>query len=189
MADSVVAIANRALQKLGASRISAMDQNHPNARSMNACYDSLRKLLIRKYKWGFAITRVEIAADVDVTAYDEHNLYRIPAECLRILRDNDTRHRQDWKREGEYIVSDDESPLQLRYLSDITDPTKFDASFDELLSTLMALECCEEITGSTAKKQTLMAEWKDAFADAKQNNAFEEDPVEPLVDDLVLAML
>lgn len=189
MAESVVAIANRALQKLGAQRISAMDQNHPNARSMAACYGALRKRLIRRYKWGFAITRVEIAADADQTTYGDHNQYRIPAECLRILRDNDTRMRLDWKREGQYIVSDDESPIQFRYLSDITDPTQFDASFDELLATLMALECCEEITGSTAKKSTLMQEWKEALADAKQDNSFEEDPVEPLEDDLVMAML
>jgi hypothetical protein len=189
MADSVVAVANRALQKLGASRISAMDQDHPNARTMSACYGPLRRRLIRRYKWGFAIARVEIAADEDETAYGELGRYRIPAECLRILRDNDTRVRRDWKREGEFIISADASPLQLRYLTDVTDPTKWDASFDECLASLMALEACEEITGSSAKKGNLMQEWKDALSDAKQDNAYEEEPVVPLEDDLVLAML
>lgn len=189
MAESVVALYNRALQKLGADRVSAADQDHPNARSMTACYGPLRKRLIRRYKWGFAITRVEIAADSDATAYGDHNRYRIPGECLRILRDNDEGARLDWKREGGYIVTDDASPIPLRYLADITDPTEWDASFDECLAVLMALETCVEITGSNGQKQNLMKEWTEALADARQDNSFEEDPVEPLTDDLVLAML
>jgi hypothetical protein len=60
---SVVEICNRALQKLGAARITSLTQDTPNARSCNVAYNVLRKAELRSHPWSFAIKRAELAAD------------------------------------------------------------------------------------------------------------------------------
>src|SRR3954470_7295005 len=111
MALSKVAIANGALQKLGAKRIESLDQNTPNARSMSAAYDSARRALLRKYTWGFAKRRASIAADGSQTAWGEHNRYTVPNDYLRMIRDDESGLNVDWQIEsaddGVFIITDD----------------------------------------------------------------------------------
>jgi hypothetical protein len=187
VAVSKVAIVNRALQKLGAKRIESLSQDHPNARSMNTAFEPVRNALFRRYKWNFAIKRESVAADADQTAWGELNRYALPADFARLIRDDETRVRSDWKIEGRYIVTDYASPLEFRYVAIIDDPTVYDPLFVELLSTVLAIETCEEITQSTSKLNSLEMRFKRDYADARQAGAFELDPEEALDDDWLIA--
>jgi len=176
MAASNVQIANRALQKLGAERISSLTQDAPNARSMNAAFVRVRDSLLRKYTWSFAIKRASIAADAtDETILNTWKRYTKPNDFLRLIRDDETGEFVDWKIEGDYILSSDASPLQIRYIAQITDPTKFDSLFDEALAALLALECFTEIKdGSVSDKATYKQDYEDTIAEAKKVGAIEK---------------
>jgi hypothetical protein len=190
MALSEVSIANRAIQILGSSeRIEAMDQDHPNARTMSAAFEPVRNALIRRYKWGFAIKRVSLAADATDTVWGGLNRYAFPNDLCRILRDDESGIRLDWKIEGRFIVTKDGAPLNVKYLAIITDPGQFDPSFAEALSHALAVATCEEITGSTSKLQDIREGFRMAMAEAKQMNAYEEDAVEALDDSWINARL
>lgn len=191
MTVSNVALVNRALQILGTSEtIESLTEDSGNARSMNRALEPRRRALLRKFRWGFAIKRKSQAADGSQTAFGGLNRYALPNDFLRLLRDVDLPdYRKDWRREGRYIVTADDSPLEFRYIADITDPTQWDALFYEALAHDLAHETCHEITGSTGKKQDIREDMKDIIAEARKIGSIEEDPTEPLDDDWVLARL
>jgi hypothetical protein len=174
MAVSNVSIANRALQKLGAKRISSLDQDHPNARSMNAAFTRVRDRELGRYDWSFAIKRASIAADGDGPTWGDWNRYSLPNDYISLMRDDETGIAVDWKVEGLYILSMDSSPLQFRYIARIDDPNTFNVLFVEVLASALALDCCKEIADSAADKQLLQVEYDKDVATAKQRGAIEK---------------
>jgi hypothetical protein len=174
MAISKVAIANRALQKLGAGRISSLAQDHPNARSMSAAYPIIRDELLRRYTWGFSVKRASIAADGDQTAWGSHNRYSLPNDFLRLIRDDESGSNVDWRIEGLYVVTDDASPLKIRYVASIDDPNFYDSLFVEAFASKLAYECCEEITQSSGKKDRALRDFDNAIATATSTGALEK---------------
>jgi hypothetical protein len=178
MAVSKVAIANRALQKLGAKRIESMTQDHPNARTVSACFDILRDALLRKYDWSFAIKRDSIAADGDSPEWGDWDQYTKPNDFIRLLRDDESGTAVDWKIEGDFILSRDGAPLEIRYIARIEDTNKYDASFVEALAAEIAHECCYEITGSHSKEEKMKADKNDAIDEGKRTGAIEKEAQE-----------
>lgn len=194
MAISETSIANAALQLLGESRrIESLTQDHPNARSMNAAYERTRKSLLRRYDWGFATRRASIAADGDQTTWGGHNRYSIPNDYLRLIRDDEFGIELDWKieagaeGEGLFIVTDDGSPLEIRYIADVIDPTSFDALFREAFENRLAAVCCKQVTGSSDLKDRLEEDFKTIIAEAKLVNAIADKPAQEFPEDSWLA--
>jgi len=189
MATSEVAIANRALQKLGAKRIESLTQDHPNARSMNAAYILVRDAELRRYPWSFAIKREALAADPADTLWGGWNRFSLPNDFLALIRDDETGQAPDWRIEGIFIVTADAAPLNIRYIARITDPNFFDALFIEAFAAKLALECCEEITQSSSKKESLKSDYDFAINQAKRIGAIEKPAFVFAEDDWINARL
>lgn len=189
MSTSKVAIANGALQRLGAKRIESLTQDHPNARSMNAAFDRVVRAEIRRYDWAFAIKRASIAADASGPTWGDWNRYSLPNDYLRLLRDDESGLTVDWKIEGRYILSADAAPLEIRYLAFIEDPNFYNSLFIDAVECKLAAVCCKEITGSGALKKDLNADYDDAIADAKRVGAIEKSAQEFPEDEWVAARL
>ncbi len=193
MSTSNVAIANGALQRLGVSqKLESLTANNPNARTMNLAFEPVRAALLRKYDWGFAIRRDSIAADGDQTLWGEHNRFVLPNDYIRVIRDDESGASVDWKIEsdedvGVYIVTDDDSPLEIRYLADVTDPNFFDALFVEAFECALALKTCKEITGSTTAKESIKDDYDTAIAEAKKSGAIEKAAQEAPEDSWITA--
>lgn len=189
MAVSKVSIANGALQRLAAKRIESLTQDHPNARSMNAAYEPVRKALLRKYDWSFAIARKSIAADGAGPVWGDWDRFTKPNDFIRLLRDNETGHAVDWKIEGNFILSRDGAPLEIRYIADIDDPTLYDSTFVEAFECALAMKCCKEVTGSLTLHKGVKEDFDDILTDAKQSGAVEKEAEEFPEDDWVMARL
>lgn len=193
MATSKVAIANGALQRLGVSqKLESLAQNHPNARTMNLAYEPVRKALLRKYDWGFAIRRASIAADGNQTLWGAHNRFVLPGDYIRLIRDDESGFPVDWKIEsaedvGVYIVTDDASPLEIRYLADVDDPNFYDAAFIEAFECALAIKTCKEVTGSTTAKDSIVEDFDTAIAEAKKSGAIEKAAQESPEDSWITA--
>jgi hypothetical protein len=188
MAASNVSIANRALQKLGAKRISSLTQDHPNARSMNAAFERVRDAELRRYDWSFAIARASIAADASGPTWGDWNRYTLPNDFLRLLRDDESGANVDWKIEGLYILTADDAPLEIRYIARIEDPAYYDALFLEALAGRLALETCKESTDSTVDKESIKNDYDRDIAEARRVGAIEKPAQEFPEDDWHAAM-
>lgn len=191
-----VDIANGALQRLGAKRISSLTQDAPNARSMNATFDRVLRAEMRRYAWSFAIKRASITVDADGPTWGDWNRYGLPADFVRLLRDDETGIAVDWKIEAGdtdnprgYILSADATPLLIRYLAFIETPASYDHLFIEAVECKLAFVCCKEITGSSAAKDSLKEDYDTAIAEAKRIGFIEKEAQAETEDDWLLARL
>lgn len=181
---SEVSICNRALQKLGAGRITSLTQDSVSARACNVCYEELRDAELSAHEWSFALDRAELAADATAPDFGRANAFQLPTDYLRLARPyvEDNINDLDWIIEGQKIYSDDSDPIQIRYVKRITDPNIMHVLFREALASRMALEMCEELTQSVSKKEGL---WKDYLAtirEARRVNAILKVPAVPPTD-------
>ena len=189
MAVSNVSICNLALQKLGQSRIVSLDEDNSNARHCNVCFEPLRDRELRAAMWNFSIKRATLAAHATAPDFTYSYAFPLPTDALRIILP--ARLGLDWKIESHEgspaILTNDGSSLEIRYVAKITDPTKFDALFVEMLACKIAWHLCEVITQSNTKKQALNAEYTELKREAKRINAFERIPEEEPQDSWVAA--
>ena len=181
---SEVSICNRALQKLGASRISSLTADSKNARACNANYTQIRDSELRKHRWNFSKIRIQLAADSTVPVFGKLNFFTLPPDCMRILPPKS--FDVDWEVEGRKIATNWTAPLDLIYISRVTDPNTMDVNFREMVSSKLAEEMCEEITQSNTKRATAFEDYKEARAEAKRNNAFESISQEAPEDDWII---
>jgi len=187
VASSDTAIANLALTKVGDLRITNLTDNTKPAREILAIYDMMRDKLQRTYNWRFCVKRVQLAAEVDTPVFEYENQYPIPSDCLRILQVGDYYPAPDlsdlisgsgaeYQLEGNKILTYDSGPLNLRYLSRVTDPTQFDPAFDDAFASLLAFNVCEALTQSSQKKESALRDYRLALSDAIRSNAIESPP-------------
>jgi hypothetical protein len=203
---TVVDICNRALQQLGAKRISDLDDASPSARACNLAYPIIRQSELRKRVWNFAIKRAELAADSPAPTWGRQNSFTLPNDWLRLAESypeqltNDAgvvgvsvaftaqfTGQKDWVIEGKKIVTNDEAPLQIRYVADITDTSQWDSIFCEVVSAALAYEICEELTQSNTKKADLLESYKQKVDEARLTNSIEVAPADPPPDTWIAA--
>lgn len=175
---SEVGICNRALQKLGAKRITSLTQDSVNARACNTAYAVCRDAELRDHPWNFAIHRDQLAADATAPVFGRANAYNLPEGFLRLLPlyPEDNFVDLDWIIENGQIITDDGAPLEIRFIKQETDPNKFDSLFQEALAARIALELCEELTQSNEKKNQLRQDYNDIIKRAKRVNGIEVAP-------------
>jgi hypothetical protein len=179
---SNVEICNRALQKIGAKRITSLtDDDSKNARACNVAFESCKLAELREHPWSFAVARAELAADSEEPDWGRANSFTLPADFVRLLPpyEEDNTNDLDWQIEGRKILTDDSAPLYIRYIKDVTDPNEMDALFREALACRIALEICEELTQSTQKLQNIDQLYKDCIRKAKRTNAIEAPAQQP----------
>lgn len=175
--SSEVEICNRGLQKIGAKRITALNTEDKNSRACSFVYPILRDSLLRQHTWGFSIKRASLAALSTGPIFGRTNYFPLPSDFLRLVHGNN--HEIDWSIEsapsGEVCITTDwDAPLEIRYVSQITDPDKMDELFREALSAYIAAELVEELTQSNTKKQILLQEAQSIIAEAKKTSSIEE---------------
>jgi hypothetical protein len=181
---SQVDIANAALVKLGAERITNLSD--PGAEPLEGAWDRLRDAELRSHPWKFAIRRGEFAPLTEVPAWGAGYQYQLPADYLRLVAIADDWWWDDelgppWRIEGQRILTDMGSPLRLRWLSRVTETPRFDPLFVEALACRIALDLCVKVTGSASLKQTLRQDHMLALRDAYRVDAIERSP-EPMRD-------
>lgn len=173
--QSVTAICNRALQLCGsAQRITNITDTTREGRILSPAYDPCRRAELRANPWNFAIKRAQLAADTTAPLFGPSYRFPLPTDCLRVLVPKNP--YPDWNVEGRAVVSTDTSPLEIRYVYDVTDPTVFDAMFCELLAYRIALAINIDLSDSTAKQQLLQQGYKAALIEARKVDALESVP-------------
>lgn len=184
---SNVEIANRALQFLGADRIVDLAQNSKQARAANFAFETVRKSVLRSHPWNCAITRAQLAEDATAPLFGRETAFTLPVDCLRPLHpDPDLNFNDlDWQIEGRKLITNDSAPLDFRYIKDLSDPNDMDPLLREAVSMKLAFELAEELTQSNSKKEAAWTAYKEAIAEARRANAFENVAGKPPEDEWV----
>lgn len=157
---SSLTIVNKALILCGASKITALSDDTPNARITNEIYDISRKDILAECGWTFAVTRSSLATS-SVTqpwSYAEENVvYSKPANLIRILGTNDS--DAIYRLEGDYIMSD-VTGLGIKYIFDQTDASKFTPLFVSAFVDKLAYEICYQILQSSTQAEAFLTKYE-----------------------------
>lgn len=125
------------------------------------------------------------------------NAYRLPMGWLReapqdpkaggalYLGAPDGSTFNDWNYEGVYFTSNDNGVVAYRFMADIQDPMQFDPLFIEGFGCRIALEVCEPLTQSEAKKAGIEREYLKFMTEAREVNGIENGPIYPPEDSYI----
>ena len=168
-----VNIVNLALIRLGATTISTMTESTRNAQAAEAIYDLIRQELLREHAWNFATKRQDLneADDYDDISTQWDYAYDLPDDCLRALLVNDDKSVAFEVTDDGLLCNDDE--VELKYIKDEDDPTKFSTEFVNLLAMRMAAELAMPITGSVKKATSMWQLYGMFLANSKTHDAQE----------------
>ncbi len=157
MATSEVDICNSALNLIGASTILSLQEDSKVGRICNQRYPHVRDSVFRSHPWNCLIKRTALPQDTQAPEWEFSYAYTLPSDCLRILKleYSDT----VYKIEGRKIVTDENAPLKIQYVAQITDPMQYDQLLVEAIASRLASDIAYPIIGSN----TLSAQMFDVY--------------------------
>ncbi len=197
---STVSIVNNALNIIGASNITELEENSKTARVMNQMYESIRDDFFRAHPWNCLIRRANLAQSVDTPAFDYAYQYALPTDpyCLRVLEFQNGSMTYPYENlvgqgnkpffviEGRNILTDS-GTARIKYIARITDPTQYDAGLISVLAARLASEAAYAITGSTSVVQLADALYERKLREARFSDATENATVRLEASDFIEA--
>lgn len=174
-ADSVTDICNIALTQIGVDLISDVSEETLEARLCNARYEDTRDACLRSQPWNFATVYTTLAKTGVTPAWRYTYEYILPADCLRVVEIADLGDQYELAADRRLLTNWD-SPLNVKYTSRVTDVTLMDASFKQAWATLMASELALAISKDAARAKALYNLYREKLADARFYGATERGP-------------
>ncbi len=175
-----IGIINRGLQLLGQPPISSLSENSRGAKAMAVAYDMIFLRELTENNWNFSIKRASLPASAVPPIFGKPRYFPLPGDFLKLAPDETTfdfGNRHDYNIEGGSIVTSEQGPLPIRYVSSSVTESDFDALFAEALAASLALATCEDITNSNAKKQDARVHRKEQLDSARKVNSMQNSPV------------
>lgn len=173
--SSPTQICNNAVTRLGSNPFPSLtDATNPVAAACNNLYDPARRALLRQFNWNFAIKRLSIASSGTAPAFEYKAQYPLPADYIRMVMIY--LQNSDYKIEGSMILTNDASPLNIKYVADITDTTQFNDLFTEALTIMLAIKLGNRLNGNGFSPGTLVEEFKEIISDAKLVDSQDQTP-------------
>lgn len=178
MAD-VIGICNSALAKVGAARITALDEGGKNANLCAELYEKCRDDLLRAHAWNFAAARAKLAQAAEPPAFGFDRAYQLPADWIRcVAAEGEGGSVLVYRVEGGCLLSDAEE-VYLRYVRRVADVNRMPADFREALACLLARELAIPIAQSNTLEERLEARFRTRLRRARTTDGLEDQP-EPM---------
>lgn len=157
MAQSVLDICNMALDYCNTRNITSIDESTKEAKKCKAWYDVVRKSLLMNLNATFSIKRAVLSEYADyVPVYGYGKAYVLPRDLLQVLNLGNPIDDKYYQIEGQYFYCDESiENVQIRYIADITDVTKFDSEFCDCLALKLAEKICIPLTEDAEKMQLI----------------------------------
>lgn len=178
---STIEIWNRALVKLGSSRVSSTTEDSKQAAALNAVYETVLRAELAAYPWTFAMDRAELPASATSPAFGWLYQYPLPTDFLRMVEVGEyfVLYQPDitmFALEGRNILTDEGSPLRIRYIKYVANAGLYPALFVESMACKLAAEVCEDLTQSLSKREAMEQAYERAIRIAKRSNAIQLPP-------------
>lgn len=193
-------IVNYALNRIGGRRLASVTSGtSEEADVVNVVWTPLLSALQRERTWPFCVVRASLTKDATAPTWGYSYRYALPVDFLRLLQFgehydttgmiSDFRNMDSaaYRIEGGYILSNDGGPVKTRYIGLVTDPSKWDASFNEVMAFRLAMELCVRITGLEERRQAVERDFYRCLAAAARAGAMQTASEYPADDTWLLA--
>ena len=148
MIASEIEICNIALAHLGIEYINSFDEDTKQSKVCKMLYDNVRKSLLMNLNASFSIERANLVENLDYKpVYGYQKSYKLPFDCLQVLNLGDIVQDEYYQIEGDNFYCDKEiGHVEIRYIKDVKEVSKYDAKFIELFALTLAVEICMPLT-------------------------------------------
>lgn len=160
---------NMSLALLGAPGLT--EHNDTQMQVITKIYESVRDEMLTAHPWNFALRRESVLAAGTTPGFGYSNAWIVPADCLRVLDVYDeagTVYLYPWAIEGTQLLINLELSPGLRYVSKITDITKYPAEFTSALVSYLASKLASSVTKQPEMAKTHYELYVRSLAIAKQ---------------------
>ena len=166
-ATTKTAIANRTASLLKVDAVASIDPPDSGskfAKKAAQWYDDARRETLQDHIWNFAETTAVLAADATAPAAGKYgNRYLLPVNYIRIAWIGDEDYPdEDYKIKDGYIHTNASGPLEIGYIYDQTDVSKFTPKFIKCLACKLAVYLAYDMTGN----RSMVGEMEKAYMDA-----------------------
>jgi hypothetical protein len=172
---SEIEVVNQAFELLGHKTILDFEEESPEAVLAKSTYPTERDAALRSFTWNFAIHRDQLSADSVGPSWEYQYAYTIPDSCLRVLECNGDVWRP-WRVEGLKIVTDIESPLQIRYIQRVANVGSYDPMFVKVLAARCAVLWVERLSRSSTLRTDITAYLSEVLKEAASSDSVEKTP-------------
>lgn len=155
---SKIGIANLALRKVGAKRITSFNEGSAESKAITDVYDEVRDEILAEAFWTFAMKRAQLATIVGtpIKVNDSASvIYAKPQDLIRVFYLSDP--SAEFHVEGDRILAN-VANLKIKYVYRNDDPGTYYSQFVQAFATRLAHEVCFGLTESVKKAEAL---WKD----------------------------
>lgn len=177
----VTGLCNSALAKIGAARITALEEGSKNANLCAELYERCRDDLLRAHSWNFATARAKLAKTDSEPAFGYTASFALPADWVRSIGayDNeDAVGSLEYKIEGSFLLTNADE-VYLRYVRKVENVNLMPADFREALASLLARELAVPIAQSNTLEEKLEARYRTRLRRARTTDGL-EDRADPL---------
>lgn len=182
-------ICNLALILLGSEPITSIEDNINSARTLKTVYASVRDSELRNGVWKFAKNRARLVELADKPAFEFGHQFELPYDFIRLLdggsfygvadlSDYRSTHSA-FSIEGQAILTNIGSPLNIIYTRRVDDETLFDPCFAMMFAAQLAFICCDKLTQSDSKKQIAWDTYQEYLKRAIRSGSLETPPKYP----------
>lgn len=185
MADSEVAIANMALDYLGAAAITSMDDESVTAARIKRNFPLVRDAVLRSYPWNCAARRAKLPALAGAPDFGFARAFQLPSDCLRVFAiEDDALYGERWRVEGRQLLTDAGAPLEVRYISRPSDVALLDPMLVDAIAARLAANLCYAVTENATRAQQMAVQAQQIWTAAKSVDAVEASQDERITADL-----
>lgn len=172
---SIIEIANIALTGLGSEQISSLSEDTKEAILVNAHWNQVRRSLLRRNTWNFAIKRTSLARSTSTPEFGFTYKFALPIDCIRVL---EVYTETNYKLENQFILTDN-TDCYIKYISDITDTNQWTSDFTDLVAVKLQYEIAYGLTRDKEVQKQYFAIYEKKLAEALFADASEDisDPI------------
>lgn len=158
---SKVQICNLALSRLGASTITALNDNTTEAKLCSTFFDDLADRAMIQGSWTSTIRRVGLPKTTNTPSFGYTFEYQLPVnpKCLKVLAVNEEISGCiDYRIEGDKLLTDENS-IKIRYVAQLTDTESYEPLLTEAIEILLASYLALPVAGD----KVLAAQLKEEY--------------------------
>lgn len=162
-------IANQALSRLGAQRITDFLDQTVEAKAINAIYEMVVEDVISMGPWQSAKKRVTLAQVNTVPTFGWAFAYQLPVDCIKVLRINEN-HLGDirFQIEGNLLLTD-EPAVGIMYLRKITESAEYDSYLRQAITWQLVYELSYLVMGDKAAAANMLQTAEEKINDLLNN--------------------
>lgn len=176
MALSDIALASRALIRIGAAPITSFDDGTAESEIAGALFGPIRDALLSSYSWSFATGQLQLTQLETAPIADFANAFQLPIDYLRALSAGTSGKGRGLNfRIARNALHTDADSVLLTYIFR-PEEEEFPAYFDQALIARLAAEFTIPVTENTSRAESLYKLAEMEFERARQIDAQQDTP-------------